>query len=75
MPGETKVPLKDLPTADLERLRDDLAAQRTSIRLQQVAVASELELRAALAAMTPETRRVVELRLGGSIKPEGEVKS
>lgn len=56
---------------ELARRRDALAKQRSEVREEQVAVQAEIDLRAALAAMPGEARRVVELRLGGGVRPEG----
>ena len=73
--ADTKPKVMDLSRMgdkDLQKLADNLAEQRTEIRLAQNAVGVELELRRSLAAMTPETRKVVRLRLDGGVAPTGE---
>jgi hypothetical protein len=56
---------------DLTARADVLAAERTRVRLDQVAIGVELEIRRSLAAMSPETRRVISLRLGGAVGSDG----
>lgn len=71
IPKTEEKTLKGMSDEKLEKLSSDLAETRTQVRLAQNAVASEIEIRRALAAMSPETRRVINLRLGGEIAPSG----
>lgn len=58
---------------ELQQLDSDLAEQRTEIRLRQNTVSNEIALRQALTLLNPELRRIVEIKLGGSIAPTGDV--
>ena len=59
-------------TVELEAEAVRLGLERTQVRLAQVAVSSELEIRRALETLSPEARRIVQIRLEGGIAPEGE---
>lgn len=51
----------------------ELAEERTAIRLKQLEVQRELEVREAVKNLSPETRRIVKLGLAGGIASEGTV--
>lgn len=51
--------LTDMTDEQLEDLAADLAEQRTAVRVQQVAVRDEQDIRKALAGLTPEQREKV----------------
>lgn len=63
--------LSKLSDDELEALEADLAAERTSVRLRQNDVAAERDLRRALASLSPESRRIVSVRMGGELAPQG----
>jgi hypothetical protein len=68
--------MSDYTTWSVEKLmaeRDRLAEQRTTIRLQQNAVDSVLQVKQAMEALPEGARRLVKIELGGSVEPQGEV--
>ncbi len=58
--------------AKLEAKAAELAQQRTAIRLEQLKVSAELEVRASIAQLSPAAREVFAIRVGGGITPAGE---
>lgn len=62
-----------LSDEELEARRSELAEERTRVRLAQNEVQAEIDLRAALSSMSGPVRRIVEIRLGGTVTPEGKV--
>ena len=64
--------LEQLSDEELDALSDELAAERTKVRLDQLEVQAERDLRRALASMPESSRRVVTIRLEGNISPTGE---
>lgn len=69
-----------MATKNLSKMNDEelaaeaesLAKQRTEIRLRQNEVAQQQQIRAALATLPPETRRIVKIELEGNVVPAGE---
>lgn len=57
---------------DLAAEQNRLATERTRVRLAQVAVANELEVRAALAGLSVRAAEVFRLRVSGSVGPTGD---
>lgn len=71
--GATNVDeLSKLSDDELAALDAELAAKRTEIRLEQIAVSAEIDLRRALGAMSAESRRIIHIRLEGGISPSGD---
>jgi hypothetical protein len=64
--------LSNMTDEELNAEAEKMAGERTDIRLKQLEVSREQEIRAALAAMSPETRRLIKITLEGGIAPQGE---
>jgi hypothetical protein len=61
--------LHGLTDEGLAAYRDELAQERTAVRLAQVAVADELQLRAALKGLPAEL--VQRITIGGAVGSQG----
>ncbi len=59
---------------ELAEKSEELAAERTRVRLEQNKVSAEQEIRRSLATMSGAGREALLLRLSGEAKPKAETK-
>jgi hypothetical protein len=64
-------PVTEMSRQELEEERGALAKLRTAVRARQNDVEAEIDLRSALEVMSATSRRIVEVRLGGSLSAAG----
>ena len=62
-------PVEEMALEELLAERDALAAQRTELRLRQVAVQDQIALQEALKGLPPELVR--RITIGGAVSTEG----